>query len=155
MQFDIGNTGCTLHGILPRSIQIMTAAESSCCFSSTNQYSCPYTILMCSSGQLSMLVGSSRVHAGIPTLLIEFDDLFGKPTSLPSKRPQGHKMPLQDESVVVKIKPYRYPTVQKAEIEKVIQEMLRFRIIRDNTSSFVSLIVMVKKKDGSWRLCVD
>ena len=28
-------------------------------------------------------------------------------------------------------------------------------IIWDNTSPFASLVILVKKKDGSWRLCVD
>lgn len=40
-------------------------------------------------------------------------------------------------------------------MERLIQEMLQAGIIRDSTSSFTSPIVMVKKKDGSWRLCVD
>lgn len=32
---------------------------------------------------------------------------------------------------------------------------LQAGVIHDSTSSFASLIVMVKKKDRSWRLCVD
>ncbi|KAA3473045.1 Retrovirus-related Pol polyprotein from transposon 17.6 [Gossypium australe] len=40
-------------------------------------------------------------------------------------------------------------------MEKMIHEMLQGGIIRDNNSSFASSIVMVKKKDRSWRLCVD
>lgn len=33
--------------------------------------------------------------------------------------------------------------------------MLQAGVIRDSTSPFASSIVMVKKKDGSWRMCVD
>ena len=34
-------------------------------------------------------------------------------------------------------------------------EMLDTRVIRDSTSSFASLVVPMKKKDGTWRFCVD
>lgn len=40
-------------------------------------------------------------------------------------------------------------------MEKLVHEMLDVGIINDSTSSFASPIVMVKKKDRSWRLCVD
>ena len=48
-----------------------------------------------------------------------------------------------------------YPTVQKNEIEKLVAEMKVVGHIRDNTSPFTSFVVLVKKKDGSWRLCID
>ena len=37
----------------------------------------------------------------------------------------------------------------------MIQQMLEVGIIRNSCSSFASPVVMVKKKNGSWRLCVD
>ena len=60
-----------------------------------------------------------------------------------------------DELQIVKIKPYRYPSIQKDEIEKMVYEIKEVGIIQDNTSSFVFPIILVKKKDGSWRLCVE
>ena len=36
-----------------------------------------------------------------------------------------------------------------------MQEMLDKGIIQYNTSPFASPVVLVKKKDGSWRMCVD
>ena len=56
---------------------------------------------------------------------------------------------------MVKIRPYRYPTIQKDEIERLITKMKNVGIIRDSHSSFASLVILVKKKNGSWRLCVD
>lgn len=77
------------------------------------------------------------------------------PTSLPHPRLHDHKIPLIDESKVVKVMPYRYLAVQKTEIEKLVQEMLQAGIIKDSNSLFASPVVMVKKKYGSWKLRID
>ncbi|GJS80599.1 putative mitochondrial protein [Tanacetum coccineum] len=37
----------------------------------------------------------------------------------------------------------------------MVKELMEVVLIRDNQSSFSSPIVMVKKKDGSWRMCID
>lgn len=45
--------------------------------------------------------------------------------------------------------------MQKEEIENLIHDMLKACIIRVSTTPFSSLVLLVKKKDGSWRFCVD
>jgi hypothetical protein len=40
-------------------------------------------------------------------------------------------------------------------MEKIIDELLKASIIQPSTSSYASPALLVKKKDGSWRLCVD
>jgi hypothetical protein len=51
--------------------------------------------------------------------------------------------------------PYRYTPQQKDEIEKQIQEMLDSGIVQQSSIPFASAVLLVKKKDGEWSLCVD
>nr|GEV76882.1 retrotransposon protein, putative, unclassified [Tanacetum cinerariifolium] len=52
-------------------------------------------------------------------------------------------------------KPYRHPPTQKDAIEAMVTELLKSGVIREIHSPFSLPIVMVKKKDGTWRMCVD
>ena len=55
----------------------------------------------------------------------------------------------------VTIRPYHYPHLQKNEIETQVAKMLFLGIIRPSNSPYSSPVILVKKKDGSWRFCVD
>ena len=81
--------------------------------------------------------------------------LFQDPDSLPPPREFDHHIPLIPGVKPVNVKPYRYSPTQKDEIERQIKEMLSNGIIRPSHSPFASPVILVKKKDGSWRFCVD
>ena len=51
--------------------------------------------------------------------------------------------------------PYRHPKVYKDEIEKTIKELISLGYICPNSSPFASFFLLVKKKDGTLRMCVD
>lgn len=74
---------------------------------------------------------------------------------LPPSRPSDHHIPLISGAQPVNVRPYRYNPLQKTEIEKQIRDMLKTGIIQHSTSPFASPVLLVKKKDGSWRFCID
>lgn len=52
-------------------------------------------------------------------------------------------------------RPYRYAVHQKNEIDKMVKELLKAGTVQPSSSPYASLVVLVKKKDNTWRLCVD
>ncbi|MCH97921.1 hypothetical protein A2U01_0018918, partial [Trifolium medium] len=98
---------------------------------------------------------ASDMPPDLVQLLHSFAHIFQQPSTLPPQRIQDHSIPLMDESQVVKVRPYRYPHSQKAQIELMVEEMLQQGIIQPNTSPFSSPIILVKNKDGTWRFCTD
>ncbi|KAG8384912.1 hypothetical protein BUALT_Bualt04G0167500 [Buddleja alternifolia] len=74
--------------------------------------------------QLEPSLGNSTGNLALDTLLFDFADLFEVPTSLPPHRLYDHAITLKGGTDAVNVKPYRYPAIQKNEIEKIVQEML-------------------------------
>lgn len=101
----------------------------------------------------AMLTEAQEIE--VQKLLEEFAVVFQEPRGLPPKRPHEHVIHLLAGQGPVNVRPYRYSHHHKNEIEKQVQEMLQMGIIRPSQSAFSSPVVLVKKKDGSWRMCVD
>jgi hypothetical protein len=89
------------------------------------------------------------------TLLESYQDVFQEPQGLPPLRDHDHKIPLKTGSEAVNLRPYRYSGLQKDSLERMVTEMLDTGIIRTSNSPFASPVILVKKKDSTWRLCVD
>lgn len=88
-------------------------------------------------------------------LLEEFAGVFKEPETLPPSRDHDHRIPLKEGVSAVNVKPYRHSSIQKDVIEKMTTELLATGLIQPNKSPFSSPIVLVKKKDGTWRMCID
>jgi hypothetical protein len=89
------------------------------------------------------------------SLQAEYQELFAEPKGLPPPRSHDHNIPLKEGSNPVNLRPYRHSSLQKDVVEQMVKEMLGSGTIQHSHSPFSSPIVLVKKKDGSWRLCID
>ncbi|XP_057444723.1 uncharacterized protein LOC130736966 [Lotus japonicus] len=98
---------------------------------------------------------ATKISEEIEGILAEFPEVFQEPKGLPPKRATDHAILLQEGASIPNSRPYRYPFYQKNEIEKLVKDMLKAGIIRPSTSPFSSPAILVKKKDGGWRFCVD
>ncbi|XP_028794470.1 uncharacterized protein LOC114750095 [Neltuma alba] len=95
------------------------------------------------------------INPDLQGIIQDFSSVFDKPHDLPPNREHEHRIILHEGVGPVKVRPYRYPFSQKAEIEKMVQELLNDGFIQPSTSPFSAPVILVKKKDGTWRFCVD
>lgn len=92
----------------------------------------------------------------IEELTEEYKDIFQEPSTLPPFRDNhNHKVVLTEGSNPVNQRPYRYAVYQKYEIDKMVKELLKAGTVQPSSSPYTSLVVLLKKKDETWRLCVD
>lgn len=61
---------------------------------------------------------------------------------------------LKDDEPVV-YRPYRLPVCERNKVRELVNELVDCKIVRPSTSPYASPIVVVKKKTGEVRLCVD
>jgi hypothetical protein len=108
--------------------------------------------------QLSLMTdpaSATTTPEQVQHLVVENANLFKLPTDMPPQRALDHHTPLVPGVQPVNVKPYIYSPTQKDEIERQVKEMLSNGVIQPSTSPFSSPVLLVKKKDGSWRFCID
>jgi hypothetical protein len=94
-------------------------------------------------------------HPTISVVLQQFADVFEEPTSLRPERQCDHTIPLKEGAIPPNIQPYRVPHKQKEEMEAQIKKLLEASIIQPSQSPYASPPILVRKRDGTWRLCID
>ena len=93
----------------------------------------------------------------IEQLLTESASVYATPTSLPPCKGHEHQILLKEGTTPICQRPYsyRYPHFQKTKIEKIVTELLEVGSIRPSQSPFSSPVLLVRKADGSWRMCIN
>ena len=73
---------------------------------------------------------------------------------MPPKREVEHEIYLQQDAPLLKIGMYRSSVIKNVEIKKQVQEFLDPGIMIPSSSPSGPPIVLIPKKDGTWRMCI-
>ncbi len=92
--------------------------------------------------------------SSVRRLLDCFPEMLATGFAIPAAQCAPMEINLVDNFIVTR-RPYRLSESERMEVRKIIDELLSHGIIRTSTSPFASPILLVKKKQGSYRMCVD
>jgi hypothetical protein len=106
--------------------------------------------------QLQLMAAAlDKAHLLLADLLQQHSDIFDEPQGLPLARPCDHHIHLLPDTAPIAVRLYRYPQLQKDELERQVTVMLTQGIIRISTSPFSAPVLLVHKANGTWRFCID
>lgn len=95
------------------------------------------------------------IRSQIQSIIDQYSELFAELSGVPPTRTMTHAIPLMPGTQPFRLRPYRYTPFQKDEIEQQVAHLLKNNMIEASHSPFASPVLLVKKKNGEWRLCVD
>jgi len=99
--------------------------------------------------------GSEEQIRDIP-VVAEFADVsLDEVPGLPLNRDVDLTIDLIPRAGPVSVAPYRMAPANLTELKKQIEDLLGKKFIRPSASPWGAPVLLVKKKDGSSRLCVD
>ena len=93
--------------------------------------------------------------ASLCGVICQYEDLFAKPDGPLGRTSLVKHTIYTGDCRPVKRPPRRFPEKQRQIVEEEVEKMLDQGIIRESDSPWASQVVLVKKKDGSVRFCVD
>jgi hypothetical protein len=93
----------------------------------------------------------------VTNLLQEYAYVFPAeiPPGLPPNRGIEHQIDLIPGARLPNRAAYRTNTEETKEIQRQVQDLLDRGHIRESFSPYVVPVILVSKKDGSWRMCID
>ncbi|MCO5552553.1 hypothetical protein L7F22_006066 [Adiantum nelumboides] len=100
----------------------------------------------------------SKEDLELSKFLNQFQDVFidDIPGELPPKRgDDDHAIELIPGSSPPNKPPYRVSQAQQEEIMRQVNELVEKGMVRPSSSPFCSPVLLVHKKDGTYRMCVD
>jgi len=85
----------------------------------------------------------------------EFEDVFQSLQGLPPTRSDPFTIELEPGTALLSKAPYMMAPIEMTELKTELEDLLGKGFIRPSTSPWGASVLFVKKKDGSFRLCID
>ena len=99
---------------------------------------------------------SAREREQVARLLRDYEDVFSKgDQDMGLTDVVEHDIPLEEGTPPVRQPTRRLGPEKEKEVSKQVQDLLGRGLIEPSHSAWSSPVVLVRKKDGSWRFCVD
>ena len=105
-----------------------------------------------------LALNEKGVEKDIKHLLVvrEFANVFLEELPrMPLERELEFTIELKPGTEPIARTPYRMSTPELQELKMQLKELLDLGLIRPSVSPWGAPIIFIRKKDGSWRLCVD
>jgi hypothetical protein len=107
------------------------------------------------------LLSTNNLPSTLPSIVFdalqEYEDVFPDevPPGLPSKRGIEHQIDLVSSASLPNRAAYHTNPEETKEIQQQVEELIKKGYIQESLSPCVVPVLLVPKKDGSWRICVD
>lgn len=113
--------------------------------------------LVCKDALISIQDMQHSLPPVITNILQEYSDVFPSeiPEGLPPIRGIEHQIDLIPGASLPNRAPYRTNPEETKEIQRQVQELLDKGYVRESLSPCAVPVILVPKKDGTWRMCVD
>jgi hypothetical protein len=93
----------------------------------------------------------------VVSLLQEYEDVFPNdvPSGLPPIRGIEHQIDFVPDATIPNRPAYRSNPKETKELQRQVEELLAKGHVRESMSPCAVSVLLVPKKDGTWRMCVD
>ncbi|XP_060210548.1 uncharacterized protein LOC132637484 [Lycium barbarum] len=100
---------------------------------------------------------TSTLPRSMSSLLQEYEALFSKemPDGLPPMRGIEHQIDFIPGSQIPNKPAYRSNPQETKELQRQVDELLKKGLVKECLSPCAILVILVPKKDGTWRMCID
>ena len=116
-----------------------------------------FVLLVFKEAQLATndIVGS--IPSNVTSLLQEFEDLFADdvPKGLPPIRGIEHQIDFIPGASIPNKPAYRTSPEETKELQRQVEDLLAKGWVQESMSPCAVPVLLVPKKDGSWRMCID